>query len=82
MVRHDYAAAMFALLAFLLYEIARVEKKGVLYVASGIAAGAGAMCHTISFDMLGAITLLIILSDGLRALPADGSISSRVAHSP
>src|SRR4030095_9421902 len=67
MVRHDYAAAMFALLAFLLYEAAREKKKGALYVAAGIAGGAAAMCHTISFDMLGAIVLLIILSEGLPA---------------
>lgn len=67
MVRHDYAAAMFALLAFFLYEMARERKKGAFYVASGVAGGAGAMCHTISFNMIVGIVLLILLSQGLRA---------------
>lgn len=66
MVRHDYAAAMFALLAFLLYEIARERKRGGFYICSGLAARAGAMCHTNSVHMLGGIILLMLLSDGLR----------------
>ena len=67
MVRHDYAAAMFALLAFLLFEIARERKRGGFYAASGLAAGAAVMCHTNSVYILGGIVLLMPLSDRLRA---------------
>ncbi|MEK6325165.1 MAG: glycosyltransferase family 39 protein [Acidobacteriota bacterium] len=68
LLRDDYAAAAFALLAFYLYEIAEERKKTRWYVASGLAAGAGVMSHTNILYMLGAICLLILIRDGWRAL--------------
>jgi len=68
LLRDDYAAAAFALLAFYLYEIAEERKKTRWYVASGLAAGAGVMSHTNMLYMLGAICLLILIRDGWRAL--------------
>jgi len=46
MVRNEYLASMFALLAFYLFELAERRKRGWLYAASGLAAGAGVMTHT------------------------------------
>jgi 4-amino-4-deoxy-L-arabinose transferase-like glycosyltransferase len=72
LLRNDYAAATFALLAFYLYEMAEERKSAMsatwLYVASGLAAGAGVMCHTNILYMLIAIGLLILLREGLREL--------------
>jgi 4-amino-4-deoxy-L-arabinose transferase-like glycosyltransferase len=68
LLRNDYAAATFALLAFYLYEIAEERKSARFYIASGLAAGAGVMCHTNILYMLAAIGLLILLRDGWRAL--------------
>jgi 4-amino-4-deoxy-L-arabinose transferase-like glycosyltransferase len=65
-VRNDYAAEALALLAFYLYEAAARRKSGKLYVASGLAAGAGVMCHTTILYMLGAIFILMLLQDGWR----------------
>ena len=68
LLRNDYAAASFALLAFYLYEIARERRRAGYYVASGLAAGAGVMCHTNILYVVIAIGLLILLGDGWRAL--------------
>src|SRR6266496_5061857 len=65
MLRNDFPAAMFALLAFYLFESAEQRKRGLLYFASGLAAGAGVMCHPNVVYMLGAIGLLMLLEDGL-----------------
>lgn len=68
LLRDDYAAAAFALLAFYLYEIAEERKGARFYVASGLAAGAGVMCHTNMLYMIAAIGLLILMREGWRAL--------------
>jgi 4-amino-4-deoxy-L-arabinose transferase-like glycosyltransferase len=68
LLRNDYAAASFALLAFYFYEIARERRGKTFYVASGLAAGAGVMCHTNVLYMVIAIGLLILLRNGWRAL--------------
>ena len=68
LLRNDYAAEALALLAFYLYEAAARRKSGRLYVASGLAAGAGVMCHTSILYMLGAVCLLMLLTDGWRIL--------------
>jgi len=67
LLRDDYAAAAFGLLAFYLYEMAAERKKTRLYLASGLAAGAGAMCHTNMLYVIGAILLLILLREGRQA---------------
>jgi len=67
LLRNDYAAATFALLAFYLYELAEERRSWRLHIASGLAAGAGVMCHTNILYMVGAIGLLILLRDGWRA---------------
>ncbi len=66
LLRNDYAAEALALLAFYLYEAAARRKSGRLYVASGVAAGAGVMCHTSILYMVCAICLLMLLSEGWR----------------
>lgn len=68
LLRNDYAASFFALLAFYLFEIAEEKRRNWLYVASGMAAGAGVMCHTNILYMIGAIGLLMLLRDGWRIL--------------
>lgn len=68
LLRDDYAAAAFAMLAFYLYEIAAARRNTRFYVASGLAAGAGVMCHTNILYMIGAISLLILVREGRRAL--------------
>jgi 4-amino-4-deoxy-L-arabinose transferase-like glycosyltransferase len=70
LLRNDYAAASFALLAFYFYEVARTRRHKGFYIASGLAAGAGVMCHTNVLYILVAIGLLILLADGWRALAA------------
>src|SRR5262249_42446760 len=65
-VRNDYAAAMFGLLAFFLYEQSRKRKSSWLIAASGVAAGAGVMCHTNLLYALGAIPLVMFGAEGLR----------------
>ncbi|MEK6287970.1 MAG: glycosyltransferase family 39 protein [Acidobacteriota bacterium] len=67
LLRNDYAPAAFALLAFYLYLVAAQRRSTRFYIASGLAAGAGVMCHTNALYMLGAICLLILLREGLRA---------------
>ncbi|HJZ67572.1 MAG TPA: glycosyltransferase family 39 protein [Blastocatellia bacterium] len=68
LLRSDYAAAAFALLAYYLYELAEQRKSNRFYIASGLAAGAGVMCHTNILYMVGAICLLILMREGGRAL--------------
>ncbi|HJQ26996.1 MAG TPA: glycosyltransferase family 39 protein [Blastocatellia bacterium] len=68
LLRNDYAAATFALLAFYFYEIARQRGGKAFYIAAGLAAGAGVMCHTNILYMVVGIGLLILLGDGWRAL--------------
>ncbi len=67
LLRNDYAAATFALLAFFLYEMSEQRKSSRLLAASGLAAGAGVMCHTNILYMVAAICLLIVLLEGWRA---------------
>jgi len=67
LLRDDYAAAAFALLAFYLYEMAAERKKAGLYVAAGLAAGAGVMSHTNMLYIIGAVGLLILMREGWRA---------------
>lgn len=68
MVRNEYLATVFALLAFYLFEAAEQRKRGWLYAASGVAAGAGVMTHTNILYVLGAILLLMLLKHGWRVL--------------
>lgn len=68
LLRNDYAAATFALLAYFLYEMAERRKSARLLAAAGLAAGAGVMCHTNILYMVAAICLLIVLGEGWRAL--------------
>ena len=67
LLRDDYAAAAFALLAFYLYEMAEERNKTGLYLAAGLAAGAGVMSHTNILYIIGAICLLILMRQGWRA---------------
>ena len=69
-VRNDYAGAMFALLAFYLYEVATERKQGKLYFAAGMAAGAGVMCHTNVLYILVAIGVLMLIRQGWRIIRA------------
>src|SRR5712692_2552199 len=66
MLRDDFAACMFALAAFYLYEMAEGRKRGLLYFASGLAVGAGLMCHLNVLYMAVAICLLMLMKDGFR----------------
>jgi len=66
MIRNEFPAAMFALLAFYLYEIAVDRRDGRFYFASGLAAGAGVMVHTNLLYLLPAISLLMLLRHGSR----------------
>jgi 4-amino-4-deoxy-L-arabinose transferase-like glycosyltransferase len=70
LVRNDFAAAALAMLAFYLFEIAEERKRLWLYVASGLAAGAGVMCHTNILYMLGVIGLLMLMKRGWRMFKA------------
>jgi 4-amino-4-deoxy-L-arabinose transferase-like glycosyltransferase len=67
LLRNDYAAEFFALLAFVLFEVAERRRQTRFYVGAGLAAGAGVMCHSSIFYMIAAITLLMLMRDG-RAL--------------
>ncbi|MFL6216908.1 MAG: ArnT family glycosyltransferase [Blastocatellia bacterium] len=68
LLRNDYAAATFALLAFYLFEVARSRRSKGFTLASGLAAGAGVMCHTNILYIIIALGLLILLDDGWRTL--------------
>ncbi len=65
LLRNDYAAEALALTAFLLYEAAERRKSGKLFIAAGLAAGAGVMCHSSICYMIGAICLLMLVRRGL-----------------
>lgn len=67
-LRNDYAGAMFALLAFYLYEVATERRQGRFYVAAGMAAGAGVMCHTNVLYILAAIGVLMLFRHGWRVI--------------
>src|SRR5262252_8207947 len=60
MVRNDYPAEAFALLAFYLYERAEERKSARYFVAAGLAAGAGIMCHPSIMYMVIAPGLLML----------------------
>lgn len=66
--RNDLLAAGFGLLAFYLYECAEDRKGKWLYIVSGLAAGAGVMCHTNLIYILTVIFALMLLRDGWRVL--------------
>lgn len=66
LLRNDFAASSFAMLAFYLFEIAEEKKRARYYVAAGLAAGAGVMCHTNALYMLAVVGLLMLLSAGRR----------------
>jgi 4-amino-4-deoxy-L-arabinose transferase-like glycosyltransferase len=68
LVRNDLLAAAFGLLAFYLYE--RAEKRGRTwyYAVSGLAAGAGIMCHTNLLYMPCVIAALMLLTHGWKIL--------------
>ncbi len=66
MLRNDYAAAFFALLAFYLYEIAEEKKQMRFFIAAGLATGAGVMCHTNDLYIFGSMLLLMLLREGWR----------------
>jgi 4-amino-4-deoxy-L-arabinose transferase-like glycosyltransferase len=70
LLRNDFAAAALAMLAFYLFEIAEERKRLWLYVASGVAAGAGVMCHTNILYMLGVIGLLMLMKRGWQMFKA------------
>jgi 4-amino-4-deoxy-L-arabinose transferase-like glycosyltransferase len=67
-IRNDFAGAGFELLAFYLYEVAQQRKQAKFYLASGLAAGAGIMCHTNVLYILFVIGVLILLRQGWAAL--------------
>jgi len=61
MVRNDYPAEALALLAFYLYEVAGERKAARYLVASGLAAGAGIMCHpSILYIVVGILVLMLL----------------------
>ncbi|HXG93434.1 MAG TPA: glycosyltransferase family 39 protein [Blastocatellia bacterium] len=68
LLRYDFLAAFFAMLAYYLYEKAEENKRGGYYIASGLAAGAGVMCHTNVLYILAAIALLMLLRHGWRVI--------------
>jgi 4-amino-4-deoxy-L-arabinose transferase-like glycosyltransferase len=70
LLRNDYAAEAFALLAFWLFDIAEKRRSHKWYLAAGLAAGAGAMCHLSIIYMIAAICLLMLLKEGWRIIKA------------
>ena len=66
--RNDMLAAAFGLLAFYLFEWAQDRRGKRLYIGSGLAAGAGVMCHTNLVYILAVIFALMFLRDGWRVL--------------
>jgi 4-amino-4-deoxy-L-arabinose transferase-like glycosyltransferase len=67
-LRNDYSAAMFALLAFYLYEEAERRKSWRFFLGSGLACGAALMSHTTALYMLALIPLLMLLRRGWRVI--------------
>jgi hypothetical protein len=68
LARNDMLAAGFSLLAFYLYEVAEDRGRGVVYIAAGLAAGAGVMSHTNSIYILAVVILSMILRNGVKVL--------------
>lgn len=68
LLRNDYAAASFAMLAYYLYEMAEARKSGRYFIASGLAAGAAVMSHTNMLYMVGAIGALMLFRRGWRII--------------
>lgn len=71
-LRNDYSAAMFALLAFYLYEEAETRKDWRWFMGSGLAAGAALMSHTTGLYMIVAISVLMLFRRGWRVIRAAG----------
>lgn len=71
-LRNDYCAAMFALLAFYLYEEAEKRKDWRWFTGSGLAAGAALMSHTTALYMILAISALMLFRRGWRVIKAAG----------
>lgn len=70
LLRNDYSAAMFALLAFYLYEEAEKRKDWRWFMGSGLAAGAALMSHTTALYMVVAIFALMLFRRGWRIIKA------------
>ena len=68
LARNDMLAAAFGLLAYYLYEKAEEQKANRYYFASGLAAGAGVMCHTNLLYIFAVIAALMLLRRGWRLL--------------
>src|SRR5262249_31347908 len=68
MIRNDYLAEAFALLAFYLYEIAEDRRSSRYYIATGLAAGAGVMCHPSVLYMVLTIALFMFIRSGRGVL--------------
>jgi 4-amino-4-deoxy-L-arabinose transferase-like glycosyltransferase len=68
MIRNDFAAAAFVLAAF--YAYIRAERSGTrwIYIASGMLAGAGVMCHTNALYIMVVILVLFLVKGSPRVL--------------
>ena len=66
LLRNDYAAEFFALLAFWLYDVAERRGQARFYVGAGLAAGCGVMCHSSILYLIAAVLLLMLMRDGWR----------------
>jgi len=64
LLRYDFTAAFFALLGFYLFEKADKSERSGYYIASGLAVGAGVMCHPNILYMLGGLGLLMLFRHG------------------
>ena len=67
-LRNDFSAALFALLAFMLYESAERRNNTKLFIGSGLAAGAALMCHTSAAYIVLTIPVLMLLRRGWRII--------------
>ena len=68
LLRNDFPAAAFAMLAFFLFIGALKTSQLRYYIASGLTAGAAVMCHTNCLYMFFGIGLLILFTSGWRGL--------------
>ena len=68
LLRHDLISVAFGLLAFYLYERAEERERRWHYLGSGLAAGAGVMCHTNLLYMLAVVAVLMLMRNGWRVL--------------
>jgi len=73
LARNDMLAACFGLLAFYLYERAEEKNNRWYYLLSGIAAGAGVMCHTNLIYILVVILALMLMRHGWRLIKTSGT---------